>query len=217
VAMRILVTAGPTRERIDPVRFISNHSTGKMGYAMAEAALAQGHEVVLVSGPVTLAPPAGARLVPVVSATEMCEAVENHVEWCEVLIMVAAVADWRPAQPRESKIKKTELPAAIEMEPTTDILQRVRPKKGGRFFIGFAAETERMREEAQRKIEEKDLDAIVANNVADPRSGFAVETNKAMLVARDGTIMDLPLMKKSELARTIMKWIMTRIAVEKPS
>lgn len=205
--MNVLVTAGPTREFLDPVRFLSNRSSGKMGYAMAEAAYQQGHDVTLISGPVALPVPSGVERVSVQSAAEMCAAVESCFPGCDVLIMVAAVADWRPVHRAKEKLKKTEMSSMLELERTTDILERVAPRKGERLLVGFAAETERMVEEAARKLNEKNLDLMVANNIAEADAGFEVETNRVLLLGRDGTTERLPLMTKTEVAARIMKWI----------
>ena len=211
--MRILVTAGPTREAIDPVRFISNRSSGKMGYAVAIAARDRGHEVRLVTGPVSLQPPYGVTVFQVVTAADMLAAVEAHVDWCDALVMSAAVADWRPAAVLPQKIKKVNQLAELRLEPTVDILGAIRPRKGTRTFVGFAAETETLLAEARRKVDAKGLDAIVANDVSRPDAGFDVDTNRAILVANDGTTQDLPLMSKADMAVTIVTWIESRRGV----
>lgn len=205
--MKVLVTAGPTQEAIDPVRFISNRSSGKMGYALARVAADRGHEVRLISGPVSLQPPNGVGVTPVVSAQDMLAAVERNLDWCDVLIMCAAVADWRPRNPAAGKLKKGGGAPTLELEPTPDILRRVAPRKGGRIFVGFAAETEDPESEARRKLREKSLDLIVANDVARPDSGFGADTNKVVLFSRDGGKHDLPVMSKQEVARHVMEWV----------
>ena len=139
--MKILVTAGPTREPIDPVRFISNRSSGKMGYALARAAARLGHDTALISGPVALPPPEKVELVRVVTTEEMLTAVKQRIESCDALVMVAAVCDWRPRAPYRHKIKKLEMSRALQLKPTPDILRAVRSRKGSRTFVGFAAET----------------------------------------------------------------------------
>lgn len=205
--MKILVTAGPTREPLDPVRFLSNRSSGKMGYAVAAAARARGHEVVLVSGPVSLEVPAGVEVVRVTTAEEMLEAVLGRVDACDVLVMAAAVADWRPVQARPQKIKKSESISALPLERTPDILKRVAARKGSRLFVGFAAETENLREEAKRKLREKNLNLIVANDVSRSDGGFEVDTNRVTLLSSDGEPCELPLMSKSEIASRLVEWI----------
>jgi putative hydrolase of HD superfamily len=206
--MRVLVTAGPTREFIDPVRFISNRSSGKMGYAVAVAARDRGHEVVLISGPVAaLQPPHGIKMVPVVTAADMLAAVEAHLEWSDTLIMSAAVADWRPADPANRKIKKLDRLTELRLEPTTDILLSIAPRKGSRTFVGFAAETHDLLHEARRKLARKGLDAIVANDVSRSDAGFDVETNQVVLVTKDGPDQEWPLMSKAAVAERLVKWV----------
>lgn len=207
--MRILVTAGPTREPLDPVRFISNRSTGRMGYAVARAAAKRGHEVRLVSGPVTLAVPRGAEVLRVVTAADMAAAVQQGVGWCDALVMAAAVADWRPASVSVHKLKKRDMSPVLRLERTADILAGVRSAKGNRVFVGFAAETEDLLAEARRKLEAKGLDLIVANDVSRPDSGFEVDTNRVVLVAPGGDEA-LPLLSKDEVADRIVGWIEAR-------
>ena len=201
---RLVVTAGPTQEPIDPVRFLSNRSSGKMGFAVAEAARDRGAEVVLVAGPTCLRPPLGARLVPVRTAAEMLDAVLREEPSADALIMSAAVADFRPAVAAEQKIKKTGEALALSLEPTVDILGALaeRPRRGVR--VGFAAETERLVERARQKLQQKRLDLIVANDVTVPGSGFGSEQNQAVLIARDGREEPLPLMPKIQLAHRIL-------------
>ncbi len=159
----VLITAGPTQEPIDPVRFLSNRSSGKMGYALAEEAVARGARVILISGPVALRPPAAAELVPVHTAAEMRDAVFAHLAAATIVIKCAAVSDYRVAHASEHKIKKTAARLSLELDPTPDILAELGRKKGDRLLIGFAAETENLKEEAQRKLESKNCDMIVAN------------------------------------------------------
>ncbi len=204
--MRVLVTAGPTREAIDPVRFIANRSSGKMGYAVAAAAVASGHEVRLVSGPVALTPPDGLECAQVTSAAEMLDAVRQWVPWCQVLVMAAAVADWRPAHVSARKLKKATGTTELKLVPTADILSSVRSMKAGRLFVGFAAETEQVVEEASRKLRAKGLDAIVANDVSRPDAGFEVDTNRVVLITAGGA-EPWPLMRKTEVARRLVEWI----------
>jgi phosphopantothenoylcysteine decarboxylase / phosphopantothenate---cysteine ligase len=205
--MNILVTAGPTREAIDPVRFISNRSSGKMGYAIARAAAARKHKVVLISGPVSLKPPKNMRVMQVVTAAEMLKAVKENVRRCDVLVMAAAVADWRPKTVSARKLKKRNNIRKIEVEPTTDILSSVRNRKGKRLFVGFAAETGRLMEEACRKLKAKTLDLIIANDVSGSNAGFEVDTNKVTFLDANGEITDLPLMSKHAVARRLVAWI----------
>lgn len=205
--MRILVTAGPTREFLDPVRFLSNRSTGKMGYAIAARAAARGHAVTLVSGPVALAAPEGVALVRVVSARDMLAAVEAALPDCEALVMCAAVADWRPKTTAASKLKKRDMVPLIELEPNPDILRTIAPRKAGRVFVGFAAETDNLLAEADAKLERKGLDLIVANDVSQPDAGFEVDTNRVVLLARGEALRALPLLSKAAVADAILDWI----------
>jgi len=210
--MHVLVTAGPTREPIDPVRFISNRSSGKMGYAVAAAFAARGHEVVLVSGPVALAAPAGVSRVQVQTADEMLAAVSARLEWCGALVMAAAVADWRPRRAAAAKLKKAAMPVALELEAAPDILRALAERKGGRVFVGFAAETGDPLPEARRKLREKKLDLIVANDVSRAGSGFEADTNKVTLLPAGGAPIDLPLMSKRGVAERIAEWVLDRAA-----
>lgn len=180
-----------------------------MGYAVAEVAVGRGHETTLVSGPVSLPPPAGVRLVKVVSAAEMLAAVLSEVPSCDVIVMAAAVADFRPRQVSSSKVKKAGAGLTLELERTQDILEAVRPEKGGRIVVGFAAETGDPLAEAQRKRRDKGLDMVVANDVLAPDSGFEVETNRVILVEEGGEVR-LPLMSKIEVAERIVSWIEAR-------
>ena len=203
--MRILITAGPTREPLDPVRFISNRSTGKMGFALAQAGAEAGHEVTLIAGPVALATPPGAvQRIDVETALQMLEAVQAELPRCDVFISCAAVADWRPAQVAERKLKKGEMSGTLQLVRNPDILKTVLPMKGEKCFVGFAAETGNPEQEAQRKLREKGLDFIVANDVSSPGAGFGVETNRATLYFAGGTSEPLPLLSKLELARIII-------------
>ena len=200
--MKILVTAGPTREKIDPVRFISNRSSGKMGYALAEAAHELGHEVVLVSGPVALTPPVGVEIVKVESAAEMAAAVKSAAPGCDMVIMAAAVADYRPAHAAEHKLKKRPGEMFLELERTEDILLSLgNMKHSGQILVGFAAETEELINNAAGKLERKNLDWIVANTVSD---GFGTDTDKVTLLGRNGQKIDVPRAAKSIVARRIL-------------
>lgn len=201
---KVLVTAGRTEEDIDPVRFITNRSTGKMGYALAEAARTMGAEVVLVSGPTDLEVPWGVRVVRVRSAGEMRDAVLEHLGWCDILAMAAAVVDFRPAKVSPKKIKKED-GLVLEFERTPDILAEVAKKKGERFTVGFAVETEDEVEGGKRKLREKKLDLIVVNNPTVEGAGFGWDTNVATLIDRKGRVEELPRMSKRELARRIWR------------
>lgn len=212
--MNILVTAGPTREPIDAVRFIGNRSSGKMGYAVATEALQSGNNVRLITGPVAIPAPVGAEVIHVETAAQMLAEVRSHLPWCDVLVMVAAVADWRPVNPPARKLKKEDGPPRIELERTEDILATIKPEKGGRIVVGFAAETHDVLNEAARKCERKGLDMIVANDVSSSDAGFEVDTNRVTFLFPDGSREPRPLMPKSAVAREIMARIsaLTRVA-----
>ncbi len=205
--MKILITAGPTREPLDPVRFISNRSTGKMGFALAQAAVEAGHAVTLVAGPVALPTPEGVFRVDVVTALEMLEAVTRLLPQCDAFISCAAVADWRPETCSPTKLKKAEMSGTLRLVRNPDILRTVVPLKGGHRFVGFAAETGEPTAEAARKLREKGLDLIVANDVTAPGAGFATETNRVTLLTPDGAREALPLMGKLEVARRVIAWL----------
>ena len=196
--MKVLVTAGPTREYIDPVRFLSNRSSGKMGYAVAAALCGRGHEVVLVSGPVMVVPPPGARVVQVVSSEDMHKAVIDEFGSCDCLVMAAAVADWRPRNCSASKMKKGAASLKLDLVPTRDILRDVASRKGARIVAGFAAETGDPAAEARRKLVEKGLDVVFANDVAQSGSGFEVDTNRIICITADGREESWPLMSKAD-------------------
>jgi phosphopantothenoylcysteine decarboxylase/phosphopantothenate--cysteine ligase len=198
----VVVTAGPTVEDIDPVRFVSNRSSGRMGYRLAEAARDRGARVVLVSGPTELADPHGVEVVRVRSAEEMAGAVSRAAGEGAIVAMAAAVSDWRPASAAPEKIKKHDGSLNLEMVRTPDILKNLGARKGGRFLIGFAAETREVREYARRKLAEKNLDLIVANDVSRAGQGFAAETNAAILIDASGEL-EVPLVSKRELADRI--------------
>ncbi|OGV56624.1 MAG: hypothetical protein A2X49_08540 [Lentisphaerae bacterium GWF2_52_8] len=204
--MKILVSAGPTREKIDPVRFISNRSSGKMGYALAEAALTAGHCVCIVSGPVALKPPPGAEFVPVESAAEMASAMREHAKDADLVIMAAAVADYRPVSAADQKIKKSEAKLSLELERTEDILASLgKNKKPSQILVGFAAETSELVAHARAKLEAKNLDWIIANDVSRPSCGFDSDTNAVTMLSRDGRSIELPLSDKKHLAIEILK------------
>ena len=207
--MRILISAGPTREAIDPVRFITNRSTGKMGYAIAEAARDMGLDVVLVSGPVTLTPPENVEVMAVESAAEMAEAMRNASETADMIVMTAAVADYRPKVYSTSKIKKSDDDLVIELERTEDILASLgKNKRPGQILVGFAAETDDLLKNAQGKLERKNLDYIAANIVGVPGRGFAADDNAITLLGRNGFRKDLTLKSKALLARELLETIL---------
>ncbi|HEY4744474.1 MAG TPA: bifunctional phosphopantothenoylcysteine decarboxylase/phosphopantothenate--cysteine ligase CoaBC [Desulfuromonadaceae bacterium] len=203
----ILVTAGPTREEIDPVRFISNHSSGKMGYALAREAQRRGARVILVSGPVALAPPVGVELINVESAAEMRAAVMDRAAGCTVVIKAAAVADYRPIERETAKIKKQNGEMTLQLVKNPDILAELGQLAERPFLVGFAAETHDLEKAAAKKLMEKNLDMIVANDVSRPDAGFNVDTNAARLLFRGGRVVDCPLMSKDALAGLILDHI----------
>lgn len=200
----VLVTAGPTREAIDPVRFITNASTGKMGYAVARAAAERGARVVLVSGPTNLDPPPGVELVRVNSALDMQAAVEKHFSHCDVVVKTAAVADYRPKKKAARKKKKGPEDTTLELTRNPDILYALGQKKGSRILVGFAAETDNLEKYAREKIAKKNLDFIVANDVTTPDAGFGTDTNIVKIIYPDGRVDDLPCLSKSEVAHRIL-------------
>ncbi|BCG47736.1 Phosphopantothenoylcysteine decarboxylase/Phosphopantothenoylcysteine synthetase [Citrifermentans bremense] len=202
---RVLVTAGPTLEEIDPVRFISNHSSGKMGYAIARQARLRGAEVTLVTGPAALSAPHGVKLVRVQSATEMRDAVLDALERTDIVIKAAAVADYRPRSRSGQKMKKSEAELCIELEKNPDILAEIGAMKGGRLLVGFAAETQELVKNAGAKLKAKNLDLVVANDVSQEGAGFNVDTNIVKLLYRDGRVEELPMMGKDELAGEILE------------
>ena len=202
--LNVLITAGPTRESLDPVRYITNHSSGKMGYALAKAALSRGAHVTLVSGPVSINPPSGADLISVNSAKEMYEAVISKKDEQDVFIMAAAVADYTPASFSEQKIKKSDDDMTIQLERTSDILKEIgHSKKPGQVVAGFAMETEKLIENATKKLDSKNADLIVANNTKDEGAGFGTDTNKIALISQNGT-EEIPLLLKDECAHIIL-------------
>ena len=210
---KILVTAGPTEESIDPVRFLSNHSSGKMGFALARAARRRGAEVTLISGPTALSVPPQIKYIAVRSAAQMREAVLNHLESASILIMAAAVSDYRPKQKAPEKIKKSKLETVLELELNPDILAEAGKKKNSRILVGFAAETENLLQSTREKLEKKNLDLIVANDVTLPGAGFKADTNIVKIMDRSGKVEELPLMTKEDLADCILD----RIALLKKS
>ncbi len=204
---KVLITAGPSHEPIDPVRYLSNRSSGKMGYALARAGLRRGAEVTLVSGPTSLPPPARARLVRVNTAAEMREAVLREFPSCTTVVMAAAVADYTPQKFTPRKLKKNAQPFRLELKANPDILQELGTIKNGQILIGFAAETEDLLANAKKKLRQKNLDLIVANDVTAAGSGFQGDTNVATILDRKGNAQPLPLMTKDELADRILDFL----------
>ena len=206
--MRLLITAGPTREPIDPVRFLSNRSSGRMGYALAEAACEAGHEALLISGPVTIPVPSGVQLIHVETAREMFDAVRTHLPGCDAAIFSAAVADYRPVQVVSQKIKKSADPLTLQLERTEDILGSVRCQFGFHgFLVGFAAETENLIAHAQDKLTRKGCDLIIANDVSQSGIGFDSAENEVTLCLPGGQTMPLPRQPKTALARELIAHI----------
>lgn len=202
--LRILVTAGPTREAIDPVRYMSNHSSGKMGFAVAEAAVARGAQVVLVAGPVSIEVPKGVDYIPVLSADEMYDAVMEHYISSNVVIMAAAVADYKVETPADLKIKKNADEWTLRLAKNKDILKELGKIKGDKILAGFCAETDHLLENADKKVKEKKLDFIVANDVTMEGAGFGTDTNIIKILRADGSLEELPLMSKLLAAHRIL-------------
>lgn len=210
----VLITAGPTQEPLDPVRFISNRSSGKMGYALAEAAAQRGAHVILVSGPVALAEPYGVRVVHVRTALEMHDAVMEHLDESGIIVKAAAVADYHLAQVPRHKIKKTAMRMSIDLDPTLDILAELGRKKGDRLLIGFAAETENLVESARQKLESKNCDMVVANLVNQDATGFESDENEVVLVLSTGETIPLSRAPKREIADRIFDQVLKlRLAI----
>ena len=206
--IKVLITAGPTQEKIDPVRYISNHSTGKMGYAIARAAMMRGAEVTLVSGKVKIQPPMNVRVVPVVSAADMAQAVKETASEQDIIIKAAAVADYRPSVTADEKLKKKDEELSIELERTEDILAYLGAHRSvGQFLCGFSMETENMVENSRAKLEKKNIDMIVANNLKQEGAGFGTDTNVVTFLTKDETV-ELPMMSKEEVADRLLTFIM---------
>ena len=202
---QILITGGPTQEPMDPVRFITNRSSGKMGYALAKIAKRRGAEVTLVTGPTSLPlPREDIKWIPVRSAEEMRKAVLTHFEGASVVIKAAAVSDYRPKTISEKKIKKGDSDTTLTLERTKDILGEIGKKKANRILVGFAAETEDLIAHAKKKLKEKNLDFIVVNDVTQPGAGFGLDTNQVKIVYPSGKVRDLPLMSKEEVSKVIL-------------
>ena len=201
--MTFLITAGPTREEIDPVRYISNRSSGKMGYAIAEAALESGHDVILISGPVNLAPPRDTKFISVSTSDEMFKAVHRHVDESDVCVLCAAVADYKPAHVSPVKIKKRADGISLELLPTRDILQSLGRRQNRKFLlVGFAAETDHLEANATKKLSEKNCDIIVAN---DARIGMETDENELLILFCDGETKRISRAPKTFLARELVK------------
>ncbi|MDO4554565.1 MAG: bifunctional phosphopantothenoylcysteine decarboxylase/phosphopantothenate--cysteine ligase CoaBC [Lachnospiraceae bacterium] len=212
---KILVTAGPTRESLDPVRFLSNRSSGKMGYAVAKMAMLRGADVTLVSGPVSISAPPFVHLIPVESAGEMFEAVTNVSDLQDIVIKAAAVADYQPAEVARDKMKKSDSDMSIPLERTKDILGYLgEHKKKGQFLCGFSMETKDMIENSRKKLVKKNLDLIIANNVKEQGAGFATDTNIVTLIA-ENELKELPIMTKEEVADQILTEILKRMEENK--
>ena len=210
LGLRILVTAGPTQEPLDPVRYLTNHSSGKMGYAIAHAAMLRGADVTLVSGPTALKYPPLVRTIPIVTAQDMYEAVTREAEHADIIIKAAAVADYTPETVADNKIKKSDSDLSIPLRRTQDILGYLGThRRSGQFLCGFSMETEHMLENSRKKLDKKNLDMIVANNVKDAGAGFQGNTNVITMITRD-SVTQLPLMDKEEAAHAILSEILSR-------
>ena len=213
IGVKVLVTAGPTQEKLDPVRFITNHSTGKMGYAIAENCMRRGAEVTLVTGPVSIAPPPFVKVVPVVSAADMAEAVKACYKEQQIIIKTAAVADYRPANPADEKIKKKDSDSTLELERTEDILAFLGANRvEGQFICGFSMETENMLENSRNKLTKKNVDMIVANNLKVAGAGFGTDTNVVTFITQDECV-ELELMSKQAVAGSIVDYILTKMVM----
>ena len=204
---KVLVTAGPTREAIDPVRFISNHSTGKMGYAIARCAMERGAQVTLITGETSIPKPPFVKVISVISAADMFEAVKENMEEADFIIKSAAVADYTPAIVADEKIKKKDGDSSIQLERTEDILSYLGAhKREGQFICGFSMETENMLENSKEKLIRKNLDMIVANNLKQQGAGFGTDTNIVTLITKEG-YQELPIMSKDEVAKELIEFI----------
>jgi phosphopantothenoylcysteine decarboxylase/phosphopantothenate--cysteine ligase len=202
-----VVTAGPTREAIDPVRFISNRSSGKMGYAIAEAALARGHDVTLISGPASIAHPPGVDFISITTSDELHQQVQGAIRECDVLVMCAAVADYKPEKIEPRKMKKRKTPFALELIPTRDILASLPKGDRGFLVVGFAAETHDLKKNALRKLREKNCDLIVANDVSNTRIGMESDTNAVTIFRQSGGSKKILRTSKKIIARELVKII----------
>jgi phosphopantothenoylcysteine decarboxylase/phosphopantothenate--cysteine ligase len=204
----VLLTAGPTQEPLDPVRYISNRSSGKMGYALAEAAAARGARVILISGPVHLAPPRGVEVIPVRTAVEMREKVMENLHLAAIVIKAAAVADFHLSKVPDQKVKKTAARISLELDPTPDILAELGRKKGNYLLVGFAAETQNLQQEARRKLETKNCDMVVGNLVGGSELGFESDENEVVLTRRQGEPIQIPRASKRHIADRIFDEIL---------
>ena len=200
-----MVTAGPTREPIDPIRYLSNRSSGKMGYALAGAALEAGHQVTLISGPVAVTAPPGTQLISVTTSDEMHDAVQKHAAACDVLIMCAAVADYKPAQTSHRKIKKQSAPLTLELQPTRDILASLGSQPRIFLLVGFAAETHDVEANAREKLRAKNCDIIVANDVSQNDSGIESDENEVTIFSKNGAREKILRDSKKNIARGLIK------------
>jgi phosphopantothenoylcysteine decarboxylase/phosphopantothenate--cysteine ligase len=205
--VKALVTAGPTREPLDPVRYLSNPSTGLMGYALAAALSERGGEVTLISGPTHLLPPAGVKTVAITTADEMYQAVTESYKDVNLVIKAAAVSDFRPTETFEHKVKKEDAVQTLKLERNRDILLELGSHKKNCILVGFAAETEEAIENAHQKLQKKNLDLIIVNDVSEPGAGFAVKTNRVSIIDREGNLEKLPLMDKYKLSHEILNRI----------
>lgn len=206
--LKLLVTAGPTMEKLDPVRYISNHSSGKMGYSIARAAMMRGAEVILVTGKTSLSPPMGVHTINITSAADMAAAVKEHARAQDIIIKAAAVADYRPKYTADEKMKKKDSDMSIELERTEDILGFLGAhKEKGQFLCGFSMETENMIENSRKKLKTKNLDLIVANNLKEEGAGFGTDTNIVTLLSAKDTLQ-LPILSKEEVANKLLSYIL---------
>lgn len=210
--IRCLVSAGPTREYFDPVRYVSNASSGKMGYALAAAAARRGWDVHLVSGPVSLPPPDGVAVEKVITGDEMLRAIDRAFDDCDILIMTAALIDFRPKLKAAQKVKKENLESSIEMEPVVDVLATVARRKAHQLVVGFAAETENVESFALRKLASKNADFIVANRIGGERGGFESDENTVLLLGRDGTSEPMGPALKTELGERLIQRFAAELA-----
>jgi len=206
--VKFVVTAGPTREAIDPVRFISNRSSGKMGYAIAEMALEAGHNVVLISGPSAVTPPPGAELISITSSDELYDAVHREAPMCDVLVMSAAVADYTPATVHTEKAPKHKGPFALELVPTRDILASLPQQSKNYLVVGFAAETQNVEQSARKKLETKACDLIVANDVSKSDFGMESDENEVTILFKNGNSTKISRASKKIIARELVKIIL---------
>ena len=214
---KILVTAGPTQEAIDPVRFISNHSTGKMGYAIAKRAMLRGADVTLISGPTALTPPAFVNYIPVTSAADMLAAVTEHAAYQDMIIKSAAVADYTPAEVATEKVKKKSDDLEISLKRTTDILASLGENKAnGQLLCGFSMETENMLENSKKKLEKKHADLIVANNLKETGAGFGTDTNIVTLITKDA-VTELPMLSKEDVADAVLDTLLQLSSSNNPN